>query len=246
MFSDGFKKKLTPSFIRSYQRKLRDEKAAAEYSGLSNSEVFEKIYEEQKWGHSGREDRKYSSGDGTRDQEIVSDYIQAITEFLSRNPDLKTGLDLGCGDFSVGVNFCGLFDTYKAADVAKNVIAENKKIYRDENVEFFSTDLSNGKIPKSDVIFVRQVLQHLSNSEIEKFVKNIHGKFKCLVLTESISKSVFFSANKDIITGPGIRIHKKSGVVLEKHPFNLKCSKINVIFEVSKGREVFITKVYFA
>lgn len=98
----------------------------------------------------------------------------------------------------------------------------------------------------SDVIFIRQVLQHLSNAEIGKFVRNIQGKFRFLVVTESMSKSMFFSPNKDIDTGPGIRIHKKSGVVLEKPPFNLQFSKVEVIMAESKGRELFVTKVYSA
>ena len=37
------------------------------------------------------------------------------------------------------------------------------------------------------------------------------------------------------MTGPGIRIHKKSVVVPEKSPFNLKFSKMEVIIEEKKG-----------
>ena len=43
------------------------------------------------------------------------------------------------------------------------------------------------------------------------------------------------SRSKDIMTGPGIRIHKKSVVVPEKSPFNLKFSKMEVIIEEKKG-----------
>jgi hypothetical protein len=237
-------KKLTPSPVRKYLRKLRDNKVAAEFSGLSNAEVFEKIYEEKRWGHSNTNDRKYSSGDGTRDREIVEEYVDAVTFFLSKNPEIKSGLDLGCGDFSVGVEFCDLFQDYCAMDVAKNVIRENKDFYKSKNVKFSTLDLSSGKIPRADVIFVRQVLQHLSNTEIKKFVKNIEGKFQHLIVTESLSKSLFFRPNKDINTGPGIRIHKKSGVMLEKEPFNLKFAKLEVIMEEAKGGELFVTKIY--
>jgi hypothetical protein len=107
-------------------------------------------------------------------------------------------------------------------------------------------DLTSGQIPQTEVILVRQVLQHLSNTEIEKFAKNIKGKFQYLIVTESLSKSMFFKPNKDIDTGPGIRIHEKSGVVLEKEPFNLEFSKLDVIMEEAKGRELFVTKVYSA
>ena len=244
MSDNQFLKKLTPSPIRKYFRKVRDKKVAREFSGLSNAEVFEKIYEEKRWGTSDIKDRKYSSGDGTRDREIVEEYIDAVTYFLSKNSGLKSGLDLGCGDFSVGVAFCELFQEYRAMDVAKNVINENKNFYKSKNVKFSVLDLTGGKIPRIDVIFVRQVLQHLSNTEIKKFVKNIEGKFQHLIVTESLSKSLFFRPNKDINTGPGIRIHKKSGVMLEKDPFNLKFSNMDVIMEEAKGGELFVTKVY--
>jgi len=91
---------------------------------------------------------------------------------------------------------------------------------------------------------LRQVLQHLSNAQIHKFLKNIEGKYKYCVITESLSNSFFFSPNKDIATGPGIRIHKKSGVVLEEPPFNLKFLTVNTILEYSEGRELFQTKIY--
>lgn len=246
MYDNQFLKKLTPSPVRKYLRKLRDKNVAQEFSSLSNADVFEKIYEEKWWGISDAKNHKYSSGDGTRDKEIVGKYIDAVTNFLSKNKDLKSGLDLGCGDFSVGVAFCNLFEDYKAMDVAKNVIKENKEFYKSKNVRFSALDLTSGKIPQTKVILVRQVLQHLSNTEIEKFVKNIKGKFQFLIVTESLSKSMFFKPNKDINTGPGIRIHKKSGVVLEKEPFNLEFSKLDVIMEETKGRELFVTKVYSA
>ena len=244
MSDNQFLKKLIPSPVRKYLRKVRDKKIAQEFSGLSNAEVFEKIYEEKRWGNSDIENRKYSSGDGTRDNEIVGQYIDAVTVFLSKQEGLKSGLDLGCGDFSVGVAFCNLFKDYQAMDVAKNVIKENKTIYKSKNVSFSVLDLTSGQIPSTDVILVRQVLQHLSNDEIKKFTENIEGKFHHLIVTESLSKSLFFRSNKDINTGPGIRIHKKSGVVLEDNPFNLKFSKMDVIMEVVKGRELFVTKVY--
>ena len=246
MSDNQFLKKLTPSPVRKYLRKLRDKKVAQEFSSLSNADVFEKIYEEKWWGISDAKNHKYSSGDGTRDKEIVGKYIDAVTNFLSKNKDLKSGLDLGCGDFSVGVAFCNLFEDYKAMDVAKNVIKENKQFYKSKNARFSVLDLTSGQIPQTEVILVRQVLQHLSNTEIEKFVKNIKGKFQYLIVTESLSKSMFFKPNKDINTGPGIRIHKKSGVVLEKEPFNLEFSKLDVIMEEAKGRELFVTKVYSA
>lgn len=43
MSDNQFLKKLIPSPIRKYLRKVRDKKVAQEFSGLSNAEVFEKF-----------------------------------------------------------------------------------------------------------------------------------------------------------------------------------------------------------
>ena len=246
MLPKNIKKKFTPSFFRKRQRKLRDLKIAEEFSALSTKATFEKIYDEQMWGRPLDTNRRYSSGDGTRDELISAAYIDAITCFLSEKNNLQSALDLGCGDFTIGAKFCDFFTDYRAADVASNVIDENKKFYNSKNVKFSTIDLTEDYIPEVDVIFVRQVLQHLSNDQVSKFVRKISGKFQHLIVTESLSKSIFFKPNKDIITGPGIRIHERSGIVLEDSPFKLKHSKLEVILKISKGKEVFMTKVYTA
>lgn len=151
-------------------------------------------------------------------------------------------IDVGCGDFHVGSQLAKYFKSYTGINVASNVISENREIY--ENANFLCLDACEDTVPDADVIFLRQVLQHSSNSQIHKLLKNIEAKYKYWVITESLSNSFFFSPNKDISTGPGIRIHKKSGVVLEDSPFNLKYLTINTILEYCVGRELFQTKIY--
>lgn len=86
-------------------------------------------------------------------------------------------MDLVCGDFSVGVEFCDLFKNYHVMDFAKNVIKENEAIYNSKNESFSVLDLTSGHIPQPDVITVRQVLQYLSNTEIKKFRKMLKESF---------------------------------------------------------------------
>lgn len=79
-----------------------------------------------------------------------------------------------------------------AADVATNVLEENKTVFADTDVTFLSINITEDPIPAADVIFVRQVLQHLSNAQTLKFVEQIKGKFNYVVLTETMSKSDCF------------------------------------------------------
>lgn len=237
-------KKITPGFIRKVQRAKRDELVKREFAGLSNKEVFEKIYSEKRWGSAKEVKRKFSSGDGTRDDIIVEKYINSVKEFFGPSAINLSAVDVGCGDFTVGSKIYKNFQYYFGVDVAPNVIEENRKLFNYNNVEFISADATSENLPKADIIFVRQVLQHLSNADIINFLKNINGRFRYMVLTESISSSKKFKPNIDIITGPGIRIHKKSGVVLEEYPFNFAYEKKFTILEYRKGKELFITKVF--
>ena len=242
---EKIKRKLTPGFIRKRQREIRDRAVEREFSGLSNKEIFEKIYDEKIWGRPS-DGRAYTSGDGTRDAEIVDAYVDAIQRFLSTKHGLKSALDLGCGDFTVGSQLVNMFERYTGADVAENVIKENRKLFRAKNLTFATLNITEERLPYADVVFVRQVLQHLSNEEIKKFLENVRGRFKYLVVTESLSKSVFFTPNKDMPSGPGIRIHNKSGVVIEAEPFNFRSAGTEVVLEYSKGRELLRTTAYSA
>ena len=99
-------------------------------------------------------------------------------------------------------------------------------------------DIINDKLPSGDCIILRQVLQHLSNKDIEKVIKKI-TVYKYIILTEHIPLGNFVS-NKDIISGQGIRLKQNSGVNILEAPFNLKIKDQKQleehILENNKGR----------
>ena len=100
-------------------------------------------------------------------------------------------------------------------------------------------DITRDELPYADVYILRTVLQHLSNKAILDFLINMNNKCKYLIITEHLPdrRSDYFKANKDIITGPYIRLHKKSGVDLTKKPFNLKVKEKKTLF-ISKSENM--------
>lgn len=241
---DHLIKKLTPGFIRNYQRQKRDERFSQSFSNLNNKQAFEKIYEEKLWGSSDNSGLKYCSGDGSHDTDLVNAYVETLRGYLSKLPNIKSGVDLGCGDFNVGSRICDKFETYTAIDVAETVIKENKKTYKQKGLSFLCKNMTEDELPKADVAFVRQVLQHLSNADIAKFLENIYGNYQYLIVTESMTDSWGYKPNKDIITGPGIRIHKKSAVDISKPPFNFTYVQEETILQYKKRKELITTKIY--
>jgi len=235
-------KKLIPAPFRKIRRILRDRKRDAVFQNLSIRDTFEKIYREHLWGVSS--ERGMYSGQGSHLGRIIEPYTDSIDTFLGQHQDISTAADLGCGDFNIGVQLFEKFTTYHAIDIVPEVIRRNRLAHRDERLHFQCADITNDALPGADIAFVRQVLQHLSNADIQRFLENIEGKYRYLVVTESLHASRRFRPNRDIVTGPGVRIHQKSGVVLTAAPFELKVIWGRVICDVSLGRERVLTMAY--
>ena len=195
------------------------------YSKLSVKDIFNKIYNEQTWGY----DKKLYSGPGSHDKELTKPYLKFVQDFLNKKNYTVT--DLGCGDFNIGEKLYRYSKNYIAIDIVEKLIELNKSKYTDSNLHFICMNVLEKKIPKSDCIIIRQVLQHLDNKSIEIILKQIYN-FKFLILTEHLPGNKFIP-NIDKFTGPTIRLDTSySGVNLEKKPFDLKFkSKKELIIE---------------
>ena len=112
-------------------------------------------------------------------------------------------------------------DRYIACDIVPSVVDYNRLHYASEDVDFRILDPVTEVLPAGDVVFVRQVLQHLRNDQIWRFLPKLH-RYKWLILTESIPAQHPFVPNHDIETGEFARLDFNSGVDLTKTPFNLK------------------------
>jgi len=186
------------------------------YNSLNHEETFKKIYFKKKWGN--KNIHKFYSGDGSHISYIIRPYIKKITEFIKtlKKPII---IDAGCGDFNVGKNFVLYSKKYYAYDVFDEIIKLNKQKFNFKNLTFEKKNIVISKLPFCDILIIRQVLQHLSNTDIKMFLQNIHIKTKYLLVTEHYP-SCYFKENKNKPKGEGLRY--KSAVILHKKPFDLK------------------------
>ena len=197
--------------------------------------AMEQVYEMNLWGDN---NSNFYSGEGSHKATIINPYIKEVTSFLKSFKNPITVCDLGCGDFNVGKNLVKHSKKYIAVDIVEDLILHNKKIFKEPNLEFNCLNIATDNLPKGDCALIRQVLQHLSNSEIQKIVAKLTD-FKYIILTEHLPEKIF-TPNIDIISGQGIRLKKKSGVNLLVAPFNfkVKSTKEIVSIPVTKGRIV--------
>ena len=203
--------------------------------------AMEQVYELKLWGGN---NSNFYSGSGSHEIEIVKPYITAVTSFLRSFKTSISVCDLGCGDFNVGKELVVYTKKYVAIDIVAPLIAFNKEKFKEPNLEFHCLDIAVADLPLGDCAIVRQVLQHLSNAEVQAIVNKLVN-FKYLILTEHLPK-VDFIPNKDIISGQGIRLKKKSGINLLVPPFNLKVieEKQLIAYNLEPDKGVLVTTLY--
>ena len=203
-------------------------------------DAMEQIYDKNLWGG----EVTYYSGEGSHDLLIIQPYINAVTSFLT---SFKTPLivcDLGCGDFNVGKELIPYTKKYYAIDIVSDLIIYHKKTFKTTQVEFHCLDISQDDLPLGDCAIVRQVLQHLSNAEVQRILVKL-ASFRYVILTEHLPEGDFIP-NKDIIAGQGTRLKKQSGLDIVAAPFYFKVKETKILSAVilpnSKG--IIITSLY--
>jgi len=197
----------------------------------STREVFSRIYASGLWGRG-----EGSSGRGSSDAQIVDPYVDVVTKWAARNDgDQLCAVDLGCGNFCVGARIFPLFEKYIALDIVPDLIKSHSENPAYQSVDFQCVDAITEPVPEGDVIFVRQVMQHLSNDQILQILPKIK-KFKNAIITEHLpSPSKFRSKNQDKLHGGSVRVEKGSGVYLEEAPFFISALETVVLLEVPGG-----------
>lgn len=203
--------------------------------------AMEQVYEMKLWGG---DTSDFYSGTGSHHPEIVKPYIDVLNSFLT---SFKTPLvicDLGCGDFNVGKELVRHSRQYIAVDIVEDLINRNKEMFDENNLEFRCLDIAVDDMPTADCVLLRQVLQHLSNAEVQSVVDKLSA-FKYVIVTEHLPQGDFIP-NINIISGQGIRLKKQSGLNLVATPFNLKAKDekqlLSIRLTASKG--LIVTTLY--
>lgn len=225
-------KRMVPEALVVFINRNRIKKVSEKYKHLSTKEIFTKIYSEHTWGNDNADPGSYFSGGGSHDAVLIDPYINAVKQFIAGLNSPPDVMDLGCGDFNIGSKLRPLCNRYIACDIVEPLIVQNKKTYAGLNVDFRIFDLTSEKCEQVDIIFVRQVLQHLSNEDIKKGLQNIIPYCKYLVLTEHVPAKENFNKNLDKPTGPDIRALLNSGIDITAPPFNYDHLKGECICEI--------------
>jgi Methyltransferase domain len=210
----------------------------------SPEQIFRRIYAERLWGTGPDASHPFYSGCGSHDADVVSPYLEAVRHFLCSFETRPDAADLGCGDFSIGSRVRPFCANYIACDVVPELIDFNRKRFQCLEVDFRTVDLIVDPLPQADVVFVRQVFQHLSNKQILRAMARIGATYRYLVLTEHLPAEADFEHNLDKPAGPDIRPAIGSGIVLGSEPFKLRASHERELCRVPQLGGLIVTTLY--
>jgi len=167
-------------------------------------EVFETIYQEQRWVK-GRENIESLSGPGSFPS-VAINWLEKLKNYIQDN-NIKSVVDYGCGDFAVYTNFDWNGVDYLGIDISDTAIklAERNSIGR-ATVKFICEDTMT--VPTADLLIVKDVFGHWSGLRttaelgdlrnlITDFLKENLFKFKHVLIVDAHDQVIedFFPEN---------------------------------------------------
>jgi SAM-dependent methyltransferase len=194
-------------------------------------ELFTDIYKMNAWGG---EPGTFYSGKGTHHPKTII-YMKNIIRLIKSN-NIRSVLDIGCGDFTMMSKVLKLVDVYyTGVDLVEEMIRHHQEAYRNASTRFMVLDAVVEELPEADMVTVRQVLQHLSNIQIQQILNKLR-RFRYVLITEHMLSGDAVVPNLDQLPGQHNRSRLNSGVFIDKPPFNIMDSRI--LFEYRADEKV--------
>ncbi len=189
------------------QRNIYQQTPRQRYRDFPNNmkNIFTDIYKNKKW----KDNYGTDSGPGSS-IECSKPYLDFLQEFCMSN-NIKSILDLGCGDFNLMMHFNFNKIEYVGIDIVDYIIVKNQQLYGISNIKFKCESITEYKMDNHyDLIILKDVFQHLSINNIKKILGNIN-KNKHVIITNDYSDN---NNNNDINDGG------YSSIDLLKFPYN--------------------------
>ena len=207
-----------PLSARRYLSAVRVRRRLRRLGRMSRADAFDEIYTSGGWA----DNSEGPSGTGSYGP-FADHFVEFVSNLIADHAVVSV-LDIGTGDFHIGRQLCSKVDRYVAADVSQVVLDRNRSLFGHlREVDFIQLDACVDPLPAADLVLVRQVLQHLSNFEVEELLRNVEGS-SCrlaLIVEHHPAPQGLIAPNLDLPAhGPLVRTRWHSGVFLEEPPFS--------------------------
>lgn len=177
---------------------------------MLNKEIFTSIY--NNFGFGSEESR---SGPGSTLEEtklIREKLVELINE-----KNIKSVIDIPCGDWNWMKEIAENFDFYIGGDIVDECVISNNEKYGGDKIKFLNIDLLTDEIPEGDLLIVRDVIGHYPIEDGDLILKNIL-KSKCKYLLTTTIHNIL--NKKSIYKNKTIDVGRHYMVNLMEEPFN--------------------------
>lgn len=156
---------------------------------FKRQEIFQSIYRENSW-----DDIATVSGVGSSlsATEMLRSELPLVIEKLQ----IKSLLDIPCGDFHWMQSLHQKIDRYIGADIVAELIDENIRRYPDAG-QFIRLDLIKDRLPGVDAVLCRDCLVHLGFREVRRALRNVRISAPKYLMTTTFPAC---SKNVDTVT----------------------------------------------
>jgi len=98
---------------------------------------------------------------------------RAFLQQFFRDYQVRSVLDIGCGDWQYAqlMDWTGI--DYTGVDVVPAVIRHHQQAYARENIRFIHADATAFNLPDADLVIIKDVLQHWSNDTVLSFLPRL-------------------------------------------------------------------------
>lgn len=180
--------------------------------------VFSGIYDNKIW-HGG-------SGAGS-DPDNTAAYRAFVEDYIKSN-NIRSVIDLGCGNWSSSrlINWDGV--EYLGIDVVASVIKENIRKHAKPGISFQAMDFYKGELPDAGLVIVKDVMQHWPSDMVNNFIPKLR-KYKHSLITNT---SIIYDSEDDseLLKEPAINSEIELGrmrpIDLSKPPFGHKVKEL--------------------
>jgi hypothetical protein len=192
----------------------------------SAEEIFTSIYTKNTWGGS---DSHSGTGSDLYQTRRIAKAIPALCARLG----VSRLLDIPCGDFHwMSTVDLGRID-YTGADIVDDLIRLNRERYARPGVRFDRINLITDPLPRVDLVFCRDCLVHLPQTDVFAALQNVCRSGAEYLLTTTFTGS---HDNEDVPTGGWRPLN------LELAPFELPEPLVVINEGCTEGHGYFVDK----
>ena len=170
-----------------------------------HKEIFEEVYRNGTWG----------DGSGTGSSEAVTrPYREFIEDFLRRH-QVRTVVDVGCGDWQFSRHVAWGDVRYLGLDISPTALSRARR-FESGQITFREGDARRDPLPEADLLVAKDVLQHWSNDDILEFLPRLPA-FRFALITNGFPTARLDRTNQPRKASAGYR-----PIDLAAPPFSLQ------------------------